>query len=104
MGEENRKQVAIHPDNYDFRLLSYSRSPEEGFYVLEARPKVNNTFSFLGQIWVDEREFAIVRIEGEPAKSPSWWIKQSHFRQSYQKLGNFWLPASNSTASQVRFW
>ena len=51
---------------------------------------------------MDPRDFAIVRIEGEPAKNPSWWTKHNQILHTYQKLGDFWLPARNETRSQLR--
>jgi outer membrane lipoprotein-sorting protein len=102
MQEENRQRTAIHPDNYEFRLAGYERTPRHEFYVLEATPKVKNKFLFHGQIWVDGRDFAIARIEGQPAKNPSWWTKRNDFQHSYTKWGDFWLPDRNETATQLR--
>lgn len=102
--EENLKRTSIHPDNYEFRLVGYERALEREFYVLEALPREKNKFLFRGKIWVDGRDFAIVRIEGEPAKNPSWWTKRNQFQHSYKKVGDFWLPSRNETATQVRFF
>jgi hypothetical protein len=98
---ELRERTAIHPRNYDFQLLNYFETPRD-YYVLEAKPKIRDKCLFQGQIWVDPRDFAIVRIEGEPAKNPSWWTKHNQILHTYQKLGDFWLPARNETRSQLR--
>jgi len=102
MQGENRKRTAIHPDNYEFRLVGYERTPRRDFYVLEATPRVKSKFLFRGRIWVDGQDFAIVRIEGEPAKNPSWWTKRNDIQHSYQKVGDFWLPTRNETVTHVR--
>lgn len=100
--EENRRRTAIRPENYEFRLVAYERTLGHGFYVLEVTPRTNNKFQFRGQIWVEERDFAVTRIEGEPAKNPSWWTKRNVIHVTYEKQGDFWLPMRNETVTQVR--
>lgn len=102
--KETRQRAAIHPDNYTFRLLSYEQTPGRNFYVLEAIPKTKDKFLFRGKIWVDGEDFAVVRIEGEPAKNPSWWTTHNQFQRSYRKVGDFWLPERNESVSKVRLF
>jgi hypothetical protein len=59
-------------------------------------------FLYRGKIWVDAKDFAVVRIEGEPAKNPSFWIKRTDITHSYKKVDDFWLPAENHTQSFIR--
>ena len=42
------------------------------------------------------------RIEAEPAKNPSFWIKKTDIHHSYNKVGDFWLPSENQSVSAVR--
>ena len=61
--------------NYDFVFLrqeNFGLAPE---YVLRIVPKRKDKFSLRGQIWVDATTFRIRRIEGVPAKNPSFWIR-----------------------------
>jgi ribonuclease HI len=51
---------------------------------------------------VDAKDFAVVRIEAEPAKNPSLWIKKTEVRHRYVKVNDFWLPAENRTESVIR--
>ncbi len=99
---ENLKKTAIHPDNYEFRFVDYERTPQREFYVLDAEPKTKNKFLFRGRVWVDAKDFAIVRVEGEPAQNPSWWTKRNLIQHSYKKIGDFWLPGRNETATELR--
>jgi hypothetical protein len=100
--EENRRRTAIRPENYEFRLVGYERSPEHNFYVLQITPLTKNEFQFRGRIWVEGRDFAVARIEGEPAKNPSRWTRRNVVHVTYEKHGDFWLPARNETTTQVR--
>src|SRR5712692_3040992 len=102
MQGEQRRQTAMGPKNYEFRLVTYERTDDQGFYILEVTLRIKNKFLFRGRIWVEGQDFAMARMEGEPAKNPSWWTKRNVIHATYQKLGNFWLPARNETATQVR--
>ena len=72
MRRENRQRKEMDQSNYNFQIVGYERSPYREFYVLEVVPKFENKFLFRGKIWVDAQDFGIVRMEGEPAKNPSW--------------------------------
>jgi hypothetical protein len=71
-------------------------------YVLAVEPKSHNKFLYRGKIWVDAKDYALTRIEAEPAKSPSFWVKKSEINHKYEKVDEFWLPAENRTDSTIR--
>jgi|GEM_PF-246012 len=102
MGEENRRQTALNSENYDFSLAGVEGSPRPATYILNATPRVKNKFLYKGKIWVDAKDFAVTRVECEPAKNPSWWTKKNDITNTYQKLGDFWLPAHTHTLTEVR--
>ncbi len=100
--EENRRHTALTTENYDFTAAGYVATPAGAQYVLNLWPKTKNKFLYRGKIWVDAKDFAVVRIEGEPAKNPSMWIKKTAVDHRYVKVNDFWLPAENHTESAVR--
>ena len=100
--DENRRRTALSTENYDFALAGYESSPEGGRYILDLLPKTRNKFLYRGKIWVDAKDFAVVRIEGEPGKNPSFWIKKTEIAHRYIKVNDFWLPAENHTESLIR--
>ena len=102
MRAENQQRSAITPENYTFQLSDYQKTETDEFYVLDAQPRSNNKFLFRGHIWVNARDFAITRVEGEPAVNPSWWTLKTDFKRSYRKIGDFWLPESNESETKVR--
>jgi len=99
---ENRQETALTRRNYNFQLESYQTTPEGCQYVLKLLPKSKNKFLYRGKIWIDAKDFAVVRIEGEPGKNPSMWIKKTDIAHRYVKVDNFWLPAENHTESFLR--
>jgi len=42
-----------------------------------------------------------VRMEGSPAKNPSFWTRKVEFTRRYRKHGPFWLAASIESESEV---
>lgn len=102
MQEENQQRSAITPDNYTFEVSDYQKTDTDEFYVLDAQPRSKNKFLFRGHVWVNAKDFAITRVEGQPAVNPSWWTVKTDFKRSYKKIGDFWLPESNESETKVR--
>jgi hypothetical protein len=102
IGSANRASVQITEQNYNFKMADSQDTTDGCSYVLDVEPKVPNKFLFRGRIWVDDKDFAVCRIEAEPAKNPSFWIKKTEIHHSFLKVGDFWLPAENKSVSRVR--
>jgi hypothetical protein len=98
----NKQHTALNTSNYKFTLAGYETSQETPQYVLDVKPKKDSRFVYRGKIWVDGRDFAVTRIQAEPAKSPSFWVKKSEVNHRYEKVEEFWLPAENKTESWIR--
>ena len=100
---ETRSDTRINPANYTFTLAG-SAVDEKGrsCYMLDMAPKTPRRFLIRGRIWVDAEEFAIVRIEGSPAQSPSFWVRSTTFVHRYERFGDHWLPVSNHSATEAR--
>ena len=104
--QSNRMQTTLGPENYDSELVGEETLETAGgpvrTWVLQVTPKVDNKFTYRGTVWVSEDDDAVVRIKGEPAKSPSWWINRAGFESTYLRRGGVWLPAKNVSSSHVR--
>ena len=86
-------------------LLKWSgRIPSGAAYVIAIEPRIPNKYLTRGRIWVDADEFAIVRVEGKPAKNPSFWTKSVHFVHDYDKSGSFRFPVSDRSVTDVRIF
>src|SRR5712692_4976874 len=80
--------------NYDFIFLRQENFGVVPEYVLRIVPKRKDKYLLRGQIWVDASTFRIRRIEGVPAKSPSFWIKGIHITLQLARLVGMWVPIS----------
>ena len=99
---ENQRRTALNEENYEFTLTGCEVVGDGLMYVLKVEPKIKSKFLYRGRIWVDATDYAVSRISAEPAKNPSFWIKQTQIEQVYGKVQDFWLPASNRSSTSVR--
>jgi hypothetical protein len=97
-----QKHTALNRENYDFTLVGYENNPSGLMYVLTVEPKTKDKFLYRGRIWVDAGDFAVTRLEAEPAKNPSFWTKNSQIEQVYMKVNGFWLPVRNHSIAEIR--
>jgi len=88
--------------NYDFAFLRQENFGVVPEYVLRIVPKRKDRYLLRGQIWVDATTFHIRRIEGVPAKSPSFWIKDIHITLQYAEVNGMWVPVSFDAIATVR--
>lgn len=96
-----REQSRVTPSNYSFELVGQQNVDGRAAYVVEVRPKASNKYLMRGKIWIDAEDYAIVRMQGEPAKNPSFWFKSIHFAHTYGKHGPFWFPVSDESITDV---
>lgn len=99
-----RAGTRLIPDNYQFQMVGLQTLETGPSYVLSVTPKTANKYLIDGKIWVDANDFSIVRIEGQPAKNPSFWVRSVHFVHTYQKVGQFWFASSTHTTSEIRIF
>jgi hypothetical protein len=103
LSAEAQKRTALNKDNYDFTLVGYDSTPSSSTYVLSVKPRTTNRFLYSGRIWVDAKDFAVMRLDVEPAKNPSFWTKNSKIEETYSKVSDFWLPERNLSVTAIRF-
>jgi hypothetical protein len=101
---ESRDGTRIIPANYKFNMVGQESLSTGPAYVLSIVPKTENKYLIDGKIWVDATDYSIVRIEGRPARNPSFWVHDVHFVHTYQRVGQFWFAASTHTTSEVRIF
>jgi len=101
---ETRPKSRITSDNYTFRMIDKDALDGRAAYLIEVTPKRQDKNLFRGRIWVDVQDYALARVEGEPAQNPSFWTKRVHFVQRYQKSGNFWYPALTTSMTDARIF
>lgn len=100
--QQEKESTALTPANYKFHLAGIESLVGRPAYILDVEPLVASKFLYKGKIWVDTAEFALVKIEAEPARNPSFWISRTRIQQTFAKTSDFWLPERNRSETKVR--
>jgi len=96
-----RHNARLIPANYAFQIIGEETLKTGPAYVLDVAPKSVNRYSIDGKIWVDAGDYSIVRVEGQPTRTPSFWVRSVYFVHTYQKVEQFWLASSTRTKSKI---
>jgi hypothetical protein len=99
---EMHARTLLNRDNYSMALVSFESSDKGNQYVLAVYPKAKSKYVYRGKVWVDATDFAVTRIDAEPAQNPSFWTKKSEIHHEYMKVQDFWLPRRNESISYIR--
>ena len=96
------EKTALTPENYTFALVDQETLNGRRCYVLQVEPRVDSKLLYRGKVWVDAEDYAVVKIDAQPAQNPSFWIRKTTIHHQYAKTGPFWLPERNRSETEVR--
>ena len=99
--KEARKEVRIAPSNYNFALLGKEDCEGRACYHLRITPRKADKYSIDGQIWIDADEGAIIRVQGKPAKRPSFWTRNTEIERRYTRVEGVWLCSVMESVSDI---
>ena len=106
---EHERQMRAHPElgriswrNYGFALIGHDTVNGHDCYVLQLQPKRQSIELIRGKAWVSSDDFVIRKIEGEPARSPSWWLKDLHLTINYGVEHSMWTQLGIVAVAAVR--
>jgi hypothetical protein len=99
---QHKDAAALTPANYKFELTGSEILGGRPTYIMHVEPLTPGKFLYRGQIWVDAKDFAVVKIEVEPARNPSFWISRPKIHYRSAKTGDFWLSQNNRSETKVR--
>ena len=92
----------ITRENYDFALVGENELNGRMCYVLELSPKRKSKNLLHGTLWVDAETHLPRRVEGAPAKDPSWWFSEVQIVLLYGYVGPMWVQTSSTASANVR--
>jgi hypothetical protein len=98
-----RENSLITTRNYRMRLLGTETIEANNCYVIELEPIHRSSHVLRGRAWFRIGDFGLVRIEGRPAASPSFWIGRPQVTRDYQLVDGFWLACKSHARSDGLF-
>lgn len=99
---KDKTSTALTPANYRFELIGSEQVAGRQAYILRVDPLKKSKFLYRGRVWVDSVDYAVVKIEVEPAENPSFWISSTQIDYSNSKIDGVWLPQKNRSESKIR--
>ncbi|PYX97100.1 MAG: hypothetical protein DMG62_02520 [Acidobacteria bacterium] len=97
------KMMMVNDSNYDFAFAGAGIADGRPCYKLEIKPRHERKELLNAMIWVDKDSYRILRIEGDPAKSPSFWVKDVHVVIQYAEVAGMWLQTETQALAHLRF-
>ena len=98
----DKASMALTTTNYKFQLVGNDTLGGRPAYVLHVEPWSPSKFLYRGKAWVDAADFAVAKMETQPAKSPSFWISQTLIHYTGVKTDGFWMPQQMRSETSVR--
>jgi hypothetical protein len=93
---------SVSSANYDFEFVGTEDVKGHEYVVVRLKPKRSSKFLIAGKAWIDPKENAIVRVEGETARSLSFWIGKPQITQCFRKENDVWVSSTNRSVSDVK--
>lgn len=95
----SHRKVAFTSDNYEFGPVR----DEGDAYVVDVRPRRRDGLLFKGRLWITKDGFHLRRIEGEPARNPSFWTTRVSFVSDFEPVKGVWLHARTIARVTIRW-
>jgi hypothetical protein len=99
---QDKGATALTTANYRFQMAGSESLDGRPAYILKVEPLTASKFLYKGKIWVDAADFAVVKMETEPAKNPSFWISRTLIHYTSAMARGFWLPQRVRSETKVR--
>src|SRR5581483_649654 len=95
---------AVNTQNYNFSLLGTGEADGQPCYRLGLEPKRREKNLVVGEALVDQRTFQIRRIDGDLAKTPSWWLTRVPVNMNFAQVQGRWLETNLRADADVRIF
>ena len=95
--------MMVSEQNYDFDYVGEDKLDGVPCYKLRLTPKHERKELLKSTIWVDKNSYRMLRMEGDPAKSPSFWVKDVHLVIQFGEVAGMWLQTQTLALAHLRF-
>jgi hypothetical protein len=102
-GSSERSRTLLTSANYWMQVQGMQALQGEQCYIVNIRPRMHEFSLIEGIAWVDAEKFALLRIEGRPAASPSFWTGRPLIEREYTIFGGLSFPKHSRATSKGFF-
>jgi hypothetical protein len=101
IGKGESGRAAFTPENYTFRADGLDPA---GLATVLLSPRRKDPELIAGTLFLRPDTGDIVRLEGQLAKSPSFWIKRVRIVRTYDRVGGVVLPVLLESDAELRMF
>lgn len=94
-----RRRIAFTSANYEFTSVR----DDGDAYVIAMTPRRPDELLLKGRMWITKDGFHLKRIEGEPAKNPSFWTTNIRFVSDFEPVKGVWLHVRTVARVTIRW-
>lgn len=98
----NQARITLRRNNYDFTYIGETVLDSQPCYLLGLEPKRKEKELIRGKAWIDKHSFFVRQIEGEVARTPSWWLRRVRVKVVFAEIEGTWLQTSMEAVAEVR--
>jgi hypothetical protein len=100
--KSERPHILLTSANYSMKFQGIRFLRGQRCYAVNIRPKARRFSLIEGTAWFDANDFSLLRIEGKPATSPSFWTGRPFIERDYTVVDGVSLPQrSRATSSGI---
>lgn len=101
---EARQQTLVNTRNYGMRFAGEEIRSGRKCYILDLTPRRASAHLLKGRAWIDAEDGTLLRIEGRPTASASFFAGRPMITREYEKAGDFSLAKSTHAESSSFFF
>jgi hypothetical protein len=95
-------ESAINSKNYKFYYKGMEAVNGHDWHVFQVKPRRKAPGLFKGKIYLDVHSGNLRRVEGQVAKSPSFFVKDLEFVQDFDDVEGFTFPTELRSKAKAR--
>jgi hypothetical protein len=98
-----RSRTLLTSNNYSMDIQGTYLLRNKLCYVIGIHPRMHKFSLIEGTAWVDVQDFSLLRIEGRPAASPSFWTGRPLIEREYIVIDGLSFPHHSRATSKGFF-
>lgn len=102
--QSGKGPATLTRDNYEFTLIGEDLLNGRPCWVLGLKPRRDDKNMIKGRAWIDKDTYLVQQVQGELAKTPSWWLKKVDMTVRFGDAAGMWLPTGSYAVADVRFF
>ena len=98
---KTRDRAIVTSANYDMKLIGQESVNRKSCDLIELTPKRKSPYLLKGRMWIDPAGPKVVKLEGKPLESASFFEGRPQVVREYTDIDGFSLPQTSHAVSKT---